>query len=91
MFDDVDHVSNLLKFGAADRSIWELARNGNAVIVSKDDDFRQLAILHGFPPKVIWLRCGNVTTAQIVGMLESNAERIADFLQNDEESVLAIK
>ena len=35
--------------------------------MSKDSDFRQLAFLHGPPPKVVWLRIGNVTTVEIAG------------------------
>ena len=35
------------------------------VIVTKDEHYNNMAILRGFPPKVIWLLLGNCTTAQV--------------------------
>jgi predicted nuclease of predicted toxin-antitoxin system len=51
--------------GAADSDIWALARRADFVIVSKDDDFRSMALVHGAPPKVVWIQAGNAATAGI--------------------------
>ncbi|MBK7164293.1 MAG: DUF5615 family PIN-like protein [Candidatus Microthrix sp.] len=39
--------------------MWEYAAEQGLVIVSKDSDFRQLAVFDGPPPKLVWLRLGN--------------------------------
>jgi predicted nuclease of predicted toxin-antitoxin system len=59
-------------------------------IVSKDSDFRQRSILSGSPPKVIWLRIGNCTTARAEFMLINLASRIDGFLLRGQESCLVL-
>jgi predicted nuclease of predicted toxin-antitoxin system len=53
---------------ADDRAVWEYAKVGGFAIMSKDADFRQLSFLYGSPPKVVWLRVGNGSTAEIEAM-----------------------
>jgi predicted nuclease of predicted toxin-antitoxin system len=55
IWPDSKHVDPLGMRGARDEEIWVFARNNEFTIVSKDDDFRSLALVHGAPPKVIWL------------------------------------
>lgn len=62
-FPDSQHVVDLSLDTATDVEVWEFARQNGYTIASKDSDFRQLALLHGPPPKVVWIRTGNVTTA----------------------------
>ena len=44
------HVDQLGLRGKPDHVIWEQAASGDFVLVSKDNDFRQLSFLHGTPP-----------------------------------------
>jgi predicted nuclease of predicted toxin-antitoxin system len=46
---------------AEDKEIFKLARERNAIVITKDDDFVSLLIRNGSPPKVIWLTCGNTS------------------------------
>ena len=39
--------------GVADSMLWEVAKRDNFVLVTKDEDFVALSVLHGTPPKVI--------------------------------------
>jgi hypothetical protein len=58
-----DHVRTIGLDEATDLQVWQYARDHQFIVVSKDDDeIRQLAFLHGAPPKVIWLRVGNGPT-----------------------------
>lgn len=41
------------------------AREMNAVIVSKDDDFVKILEREKSPPKVLWLTCGNTSKANL--------------------------
>lgn len=89
-FPDSVHVVDAGLDTATDREIWEYASEHDLIVVSKDSDFRQLAFLHGPPPKVVWLRIGNVSTAQIATMLLDHLERVETFVDNDEEAMLVI-
>ena len=64
---------------ATDREIWDHAASHGYVIVSKDSDFRQLAFLHGPPPKAIWVRAGNVSTDAVLALLLEHRDLIEEF------------
>jgi predicted nuclease of predicted toxin-antitoxin system len=88
-YPDSEHVASLGLQGRADREIWQAARDQGAVLVSKDDDFRQLAAFFGFPPKVVWLRVGNAGTARIADLLRAARDQMQAFVE-DEEAALHI-
>ena len=44
--------------------------------MTQDADFAERSRLYGSPPKVIWLRCGNVPTSQMEKILRSGVEVI---------------
>lgn len=56
--------------------MWEFARNGDFVIATKDADFADLSVLLGAPPKLVWIRRGNCSTDEILGLLRSHATAI---------------
>jgi len=59
------------------------------MIVSKDSDFAQQSLLLGGPPKVIWLRIGNCTTARAEFVLRNAVARVRTF-EGSEESLLVL-
>lgn len=77
---------NLAEAGGLD--VWEYARDNDLVIVSKDEVFHQLSFLHGPPPKVVWLRLGNCTTADITADIEEalgvSRSDLAEFCSESE-------
>ena len=50
---DAQHVVALGLKGKSDEHLWRYARDEGWMIVSRDNDFRQLAFLRGAPPKVV--------------------------------------
>ena len=54
---------------AKDVDIFEAARVTNAVIMTKDSDFVDLACRLGTPPQILWLTCGNVTNRNLRRLL----------------------
>ncbi len=64
--------------GFPDRAIWDYAESNGLLIVSKDLDFAEKAVLSA-TLKVIWIRLGNCTTASVHVVLRNAAERLADF------------
>lgn len=89
-FPDSDHVTTLGLGTATDKAVRDHAGEHGYTIVSKDPDFRQLAFLHGPPPKVLWLRVGNVTTASAFGVLIDHYEVIEAFENAAEEALLVL-
>jgi predicted nuclease of predicted toxin-antitoxin system len=72
--------TGLLGMGTVDDlTLWNYARQHGFSIVSLDADFCDLSVLHGHPPKLVWLRCGNSTVRQVEGLLRLNHERIEAF------------
>ena len=79
------HVRHVGMEAADDRTIWEYAERNGYTIVSRDADFAEMAILLGGPPKVIWMRVGNLPTVEIASLLRRYAQIIAAF--DDDEAV----
>ena len=67
---------------APDHVIWEFAKKHDLMLVTLDSDFAEMAALHGPPPKVVWLRCGNQPTAVIDQLLRRHKDAI-DALARD--------
>lgn len=65
-----------------DVDIWAFAKKNNYTIVTKDVDFFDMGLIKGYPPKVIWLRCGNTSTNHIEEVLRKNYDLIKDFVEN---------
>jgi predicted nuclease of predicted toxin-antitoxin system len=84
------HVRDVALAPAPDRAIWEHAREQGLVIVSKDEDFHRLSVLHGPPPKVIWIRLGNCSTDDVIRLLRMRREEIQQFVAQEEAAFLAL-
>ena len=89
-FPDGAHVRALGLDTATDREIWTYAGEHEYLIVSKDSDFRQLAFMLGPPPKAVWLRIGDCSTAAITEVLHASADVIAHFAASEDEALLVL-
>jgi len=58
---EAHHVGELGMETAPDREIWVRARQTDACIVTKDEDFILLHALDRAGPPVIWVRIGNAS------------------------------
>jgi predicted nuclease of predicted toxin-antitoxin system len=90
LFPDSLHIRLMNAGGAADASVWQLAREHGCVLVTKDEDFHRLSVLRGAPPKVVWLRVGNCATADITRLLRDRAEHIRRFEAQSEGTFLEL-
>jgi predicted nuclease of predicted toxin-antitoxin system len=82
-FPGCRHVREAGLSNADDADVWNHAAANGLTIVSKDQDFRQRALLFGAPPKCIWVRLGNCSTADIAHLLERRASIIREFQRGD--------
>jgi predicted nuclease of predicted toxin-antitoxin system len=58
--------------------------------VSKDSDFQQRSLLHGHPPKVVWLRLGNCTRQKLILLITQHEQDIRALDAEPHESVLLL-
>jgi len=90
LFPDSLHVRLLGKGGAGDPAIWQLAREYGCMLVTKDEDFHRLSVLHGAPPKIVWLRVGNCTTVDIAQLLRNRVDDLRRFEAQAEVTFLEL-
>ncbi len=64
-----------------DRFLWDYARREDFTLLTKDTDFFEQLALEGAPPKVIWLRTGNLRRAELENMLLRLWPQIIGVLQ----------
>jgi predicted nuclease of predicted toxin-antitoxin system len=90
LFPDSVHVRTVGLKTAGDPLVWEYAKKNDLMIVSKDSDFHQRSFLYGFPPKVIWVRLGNCSTADVERVLRTNFVIIKVFYEDKYASFLSL-
>jgi len=83
LYPDSNRVYQIGIDRAADKEMRDYARREGFVIVTKDSDFSDLCILLGFPPKVIWIRRGNCSTADIEAILRDHNSDIEALGQDE--------
>ena len=67
---------------ASDLQIFEFAKINKLAIVTFDSDFVDLSIVRGTPPKIIWIKTGNLTTKSVAELLNKNIKLINEFLDS---------
>lgn len=90
LFPESNHVRLLGLSEVSDRVLWDYAREYGFAIVSQDADFAEMAVLLRSPPKVIWLRAGNQSTADISSLLRRHSDLILAFGDDVEAACLEI-
>lgn len=85
------HTAQLGLERASDHTIWEYAREHDLIIVSKDADFSEIITARGYPPKLISIRRGNCSTAEIGELLREHQAAIMELGQNRDLGVLLLQ
>ena len=89
-YPDWSHVWDVELNSTPDPVVWEYAKSHDSVLVTKDSDFMRLSATLGHPPKVIWLRLDNSTTADVAALLRNRYDDVLAFCQDDEISLLVL-
>ena len=89
-FSQSSHVIFCGLEGRSDDEIWAYAHRHGFLIVTKDADFSALSSSRGFPPKVIWLRIGNVASEHVEAVLKARAKDIRRFGSDTKSGCLVI-
>lgn len=90
VYPDMSHVSLIELDRATDAEVWDYAKAHEFTIVTKDSDFNDMGLIHGIPPKVIWLRIGNCTTDAVEQVLRRSYAQITAFALDNTTSVLEL-
>ncbi len=90
LFPLSSHVSFVGLECVADETVWNYARANDLVIVTKDPDFADLAVVYGFPPRVVWLRLGNCTTRETEAALRVRCDEIVALANDPAGGVIEI-
>ncbi len=79
LFPGSAHVQSAGLDRASDDQVWEHARANGFGIVSKNEDYNNLSVVRGSPPKVIWLQLGNYTTARVEAAFRARLSDLEAF------------
>ena len=81
------HVRDLGLRKAEDPEIFQKARDARAIVMSKDEDFKQLVERNGSPPQVIWITCGNMSNDRMKALLSATFPDAKMLLERGEAVV----
>jgi predicted nuclease of predicted toxin-antitoxin system len=90
LFPSSSHVYAVNLDRAQDTEVYDYARREGFTLVTKDADFGDLNVLLGFPPKVVWIRRGNCSTATIGDILRRHYEDITNLDSDSTKGVLTL-
>jgi len=79
---EAQHLSDLNLLTATDSEIWQHGRIETAVLVSKDNDFYDRALLFGAPPQVLHVDLGNCSNRHLLELLTSSWSEIDTALSS---------
>lgn len=83
-FRGIKHISDFKLNSIEDKVIFQFAKENDFAIVTFDEDYFTLSILNNFPPKIIWLRTGNLSTIELEEILKTKRPVIEKFLEDIE-------
>jgi len=90
LFPDSVHVRDVGLKMADDPVVWKYAQDNFLTICSKDSDMHQRSFVFGYPPKIVWVRLGNCSTADVERLLRRHFNAIEAFIADDYASFLTL-
>jgi predicted nuclease of predicted toxin-antitoxin system len=73
-----------------DEFIWKHAKAKGYTIVTYDEDFNEIGLQKGYPPKIIWIRSANLSNAQLINLLKTKGDIIKKFIGDTESGCLEL-
>lgn len=90
IFPGSTHVKTEKLQETDDALIWSFAGRNAYTIVSKDSDFHQRSLLYGAPPKFVFLKIGNCSSASVIDLLRSEEVKLRSFIEDGHSSMLIL-
>ena len=82
-----EHVTDIGPGNATDSWLWRYALEHGSVLITKDEDFRDMVVLRGSPPPVIWVRVGNTRRQALLIWFEPLIGRIVELIESGNQLV----
>ena len=73
-----------------DRVIRQYAIDNGYIITTQDADFYEMSLIHGQPPKIIWLKTGNQSKTAMIKTLRDNQKAIEQALIAEDKACIEI-
>jgi predicted nuclease of predicted toxin-antitoxin system len=89
VYPDSVHVQ-LYGLQLSDVAVWQIAADHGLTLVSKDTDFQAMALVKGFPPKLVLVRLGNCRTALVEAILRQRLLDVERFVTDSLEAILVL-
>lgn len=90
LFPGSTHVRLLGMERSDDDAIWRHARDNGFAIVTRDADFNERSVVHGYPPKIVWIKSGNSSTEYILSILELHHAVLTAFGEDADSGCLEL-
>jgi len=72
-----------------DKEIIDIAIQQERIIITKDNDFFDYYFLKGSPPKILFLKLGNIKNNTLLSLFENNIEKLLKlYLENSNLVIL---
>ncbi len=81
-FPEARHVRDFNMQFCTDIEIWRFAKEHSFTLVTYDADFNDFLTLKGHPPKIIWLRFGNMLTQYLAERMNHHKYLINTFIND---------
>lgn len=91
LFPESGHVVALGLATMDDLDVWAFARRDGFTIVTKYSDFHDICAVRGAPPKIVWLRVGNCTVAELERILRAVAVQLRAFDEDEDAAELMVE
>ena len=85
-----EHVNRMGLGAASDSALWQHAARVRATLVTKDEDFVDLALRDPAGPQDLWIRTGNISNDVLWRMLGPRLDEIIASLNAGERIVEVI-
>lgn len=82
-----EHVNDIGLGHAADLTLWIYAIEKGAVLVTRTRTFRDMLLLCGSPPAVVWVRVGNARRHALLEWFEPLIERVVYLIESGNDLV----
>jgi predicted nuclease of predicted toxin-antitoxin system len=89
-FPESLHVTSAGLKNSMDIDIWNYAKKYGYIILTHDNDFDDILVKFGFPPKIIRLNAGNISTQKLVNLLQNSIKEIEEFKLSDDTGLMII-
>ena len=91
IFPGSAHLRSFHHERAPDVVVWDMARERGYTLITKDGDFSDRSTVYGFPPKVVWFKRGNSSTADVEAILRHRCAEIERFGDDPDTGLLIIE